>query len=57
MNLPYEQEFALRQLRPHANYRLENDVFTYWEDPTGSTAPTWQEVLDQIELNKDKGNS
>jgi hypothetical protein len=49
---------SIRKLRPNANpsYELacqgEQHGFTRWEDPNGSTAPSWDEVMEQY--NKDQ---
>ena len=42
----------MKKIRPFAKFRLENKIFTKWEDPTGSQPPTWDEINKQI--NKDK---
>ena len=56
MNLLLESgwgvDVAVKKLRPHAHFQLENTKFTIWNDPTGSSAPTWDEVIQQIDLDK-----
>ena len=56
MQVPYEYlygvDIALKKLRPYANFQLEGNRFTNWSDPTGTEPPTWEEVMAQLELDK-----
>ena len=45
-------DVAIKKLRPFARFEITNTTFTKWEDPTGSQPPTWEEINEQI--NKDK---
>ena len=40
---------AIKTLRPHARYALANMTFTAWEDDTGTTPPTKDEILKEVE--------
>ena len=40
---------AIKILRPHARYALANMTFTAWEDDTGTTPPTKDEILKEVE--------
>ena len=40
---------AIKILRPHARYALTNLSFTAWEDDTGTTPPTKDEILKEVE--------
>lgn len=44
---------AMRVLRPHAKFRLENRTFTKWDDPTGQEPPSWDEINEQIKKDKE----
>jgi hypothetical protein len=44
----------MKKIRPFVKFRLENTVFTKWDDPTGSTPPTWEEINKQIEKDKEQ---
>lgn len=56
MELPFELiwgvDVAVKRLRPTADFQLEGTNFTLWNDPEGSTPPTWEEVMAQLELDK-----
>jgi hypothetical protein len=54
MELSRGVERIIKELRPFAKYRLENQVFTKWDDPTGSIPPTWDEINEQIEKDKEQ---
>ena len=43
---------AIKKLRPTANYQLEGMNFTIWEDPNGTSPPSWDEINSQ--MNQDK---
>lgn len=49
---PYEFLFgidiALKKIRPYANFQLEGNKFTVWNDPTGTEPPAWEEINAQI---------
>jgi hypothetical protein len=55
-NLPEEYQFseeiAVKKLRPFmVSYKIEGQAFTEWEDSTGRTAPTWEEVYTQLGMD------
>jgi len=56
MNLPYELiwgvDVAIKKLRPNANFQLEGTTFTQWDDPSGLSAPSWEEVMEQIQADQ-----
>jgi hypothetical protein len=57
MNVPYELlwgvDVAIKKLRPNANFQLEGNKFTIWNDPVDNTKPpTWEEVMTQMEEDK-----
>ena len=56
MELPYDLvwgvDVAIKKLRPDASFQLEGTTFTQWNDPAGLEAPTWQEVMDQIQADQ-----
>jgi hypothetical protein len=52
LNESWGVDVVMKKLRPFAKFRLENGVFTKWEDPTNSQPPTWEEIKEQIEINK-----
>lgn len=54
-NQSWGVESVMKKLRPYAKFRLENGSFTKWEDPTGSEPPTWEEINEQINKNKNNG--
>ena len=57
MNLPYELlwgvDVAIKKLRPDANFQLEGTIFTQWNCPHGSKAPTWDEVMSQLKADQE----
>jgi hypothetical protein len=46
-------DVAVKKLRPHAQFELYNTIFTKWVDPTGTQPPTWEEINQQIEKDKE----
>jgi hypothetical protein len=56
MQVPFELLFgvdvAVKKLRPGANFQLEGTRFTQWQCPNNSQPPIWEEVMAQIELDK-----
>ena len=46
-------DVAIKKLRPHAQFELYNTTFTKWNDPTESQPPTWNEINEQIEKDKE----
>ena len=58
--LPYELlwgvDVAIKKLRPGANFQLEGTNFTQWNDPSGSEAPTWDEVMAQLRADEEAAN-
>lgn len=59
--LPFEYFFsvdiAIKKLRPDADYLLEGTTFTKWQDPQGNPAPSWEEIVDQVENDKLKADA
>jgi hypothetical protein len=55
-NLPFELlwgvDVAIKKLRPGANFQLEGTHFTIWNDPLGTQPPSWEEITQQIELDR-----
>jgi hypothetical protein len=51
-NLPFELlwgvDVAIKKLRPGANFQLEGNRFTIWNDPSGTQPPSWDEVIAQM---------
>lgn len=43
---------AVKKLRPNAVFEITNTSFTKWEDPSGLSAPSWDEIMEQV--NKDE---
>jgi len=41
-------DIAVKKLRPGADFQLEGTNFTIWNDPSGSTPPSWEEVITQL---------
>jgi hypothetical protein len=56
MSLPYELiwgvDVAIKKLRPNATFQLEGTTFTQWNDPDGLNAPTWEEVMSQLQADQ-----
>jgi hypothetical protein len=54
--IPFELLFgvdvAVKKLRPGANFQLEGTRFTSWSCPHNSEPPTWDQVMAQLELDK-----
>ena len=46
-------DVAVKKLRPHAQFELYNTTFTKWDDPTKTQPPTWEEINQQIEKDKE----
>jgi hypothetical protein len=46
-------DVAVKKLRPYAQFELTNTIFTKWNDPTGTQPPTWEEINEQIEKDKE----
>ena len=46
-------DVAIKKLRPHAQFELYNTTFTKWVDPTGTQPPTWEEINQQIQIDKE----
>jgi hypothetical protein len=51
-NLVWSIEIAVKKLRPHADFQLEASNFIMWHDTTGSTPPTWEEVMAQCNADQ-----
>ena len=45
-------DVAIKKLRPNAIFQLEGTNFTMWEDPEGKGPPSWDEVVQQLEIDK-----
>jgi hypothetical protein len=43
---------VMKKIRPFVKFRLENRTFTKWDDPTGSQPPTWDEIINEIQKEK-----
>ena len=54
INNAWGVDVALKKLRPFAKFELTNREFTKWDDPTGQMPPTWEEINEQIEKDKQK---
>jgi hypothetical protein len=56
MNLPYELlwgvDIAVKKLRPGAQFQLEGTRITLWNDPNNLLPPTWEEINQQMLLDK-----
>jgi len=56
MQVPFELLFgvdvAVKKLRPGANFQLEGTHFTQWSCPNNSQPPTWEEVMAQVESDR-----
>lgn len=56
MQVPYELLFgvdvAVKKLRPGANFQLEGTRFTQWSCPNNTEPPAWEEVVAQLELDR-----
>ena len=48
----YGVDIAIKQLRPNAKFGLTNKHFISWDCPDNSEPPTWDEIKEQIELDK-----
>lgn len=53
----YGVEVAISKLYPNATYQLEGTTFTKWEDPSGSAAPAWSKIMEQIQIDKKEADS
>lgn len=45
-------DVAIKKLRPGAEFALYNTTFTMWECPNGTSPPTWEEVMKQVEADQ-----
>ena len=56
MQVPFELLFgvdvAIKKLRPGANFQLEGTNFTQWSCPNNSESPSWEEVMAQVESDR-----
>ena len=48
----YGVDIAIKKLRPKAKFGLHNQYFISWDCPDNSEPPTWDEIEEQIELDK-----
>ena len=48
----YGVDIAVKKLRPGAKFQLSGNSFTEWDDPTGDSPPTWEEVMAQVQLDQ-----
>lgn len=57
MNIPYELlwgvDVAIKKLRPNAIFTLSNSTFIQWNDTDGLLPPTWDEIYQQINLDRE----
>jgi hypothetical protein len=49
-------DVAVKKLRPGAHFQLNNTTFDIWNDPDGRDPPTWEEILTQINQDKQQFN-
>jgi len=48
----FSEDIAVKKLRPNViSYKIEDRVFTVWEDSENYRAPTWEQVQDQLGLD------
>jgi hypothetical protein len=52
IDLVWGVDVAIKKLRPNSKFTLTGTTFTEWNDPSGLEPPTWDEVLLQIEKDK-----
>jgi hypothetical protein len=56
MQVPFELLFgvdiAIKKLRPGSNFQLEGTQFTQWSCPNNSEPPSWEEVMAQLDLDR-----
>jgi len=45
-------DIAIKKLRPGAEFSLYNTTFTAWDCPNGTSPPTWEEVMAQMEADQ-----
>lgn len=45
-------DVAIKKLRPGAEFALYNTTFTMWDCPNGTSPPTWEEVIEQMEADR-----
>tara|TARA_B000000609_G_scaffold154680_2_gene144665 strand:- start:730 stop:918 length:189 start_codon:yes stop_codon:yes gene_type:complete len=45
-------DVAIKKLRPNAKFGLHNQHFIIWDCPDNSEPPTWDEIKEQIQLDK-----
>jgi hypothetical protein len=50
-------DVAIKKLRPGANFALYNNSVTNWEDPSGNSPPTWEEIEQQMNADKKAYNT
>ena len=48
----YGVDIAIKKLRPNAKFGLHNQHFIIWDCPDNSEPPTWDEIKEQIQLDK-----
>jgi hypothetical protein len=57
MQLPFEflygVDVAIKKLRPGAKFEIQGPNFTWWEDLEGREPPTWEDIQQQIEIDKE----
>ena len=45
-------DVAIKKLRPNAKFGLHNQHFIIWDCPDNSEPPTWDEIKEEIQLDK-----
>jgi hypothetical protein len=45
---------AIKKLRPDAKFELVNTEFTKWEDVNSKEPPSWDDILKEIEKDKEE---
>jgi len=51
-DLAWGVDSAIKKLRPWAKFSMYNKDITWWEDPTGTSPPSWDEIVHQMEIDK-----
>jgi hypothetical protein len=51
--LTWGVDVAVKKLRPNAQFQLEGTKFTIWNDLSGNLAPSWDEIMQQMDLDKE----
>jgi len=43
---------AVKRMRPNAEFEITDTKFTKWKDSTGALPPSWDEIMNQVEIDK-----